>query len=789
MAVPTPSRYIFGSGRTDILFGFATNDLIDAGAGNDRINAGAGDDWIIGGRGDDVIIGGDGFDTAIFSGSIASYQWSVSRLGGMTYGLGYNALKISGSDGTDWLSGVEALQFDDFTFYVDGSNNNPFAKADRLTVSENSGPVVVRVLDNDFDYDTSFRPASQAGNLTVSSLYLGGTVGTVIVNGAGEVVYDPNGAFDSLAQGQTATDTFGYYVSDGRGGSAYQTVTVTILGVAIANVAPAAVDDDNTIKEATAPNPVTGNVLTNDNDADGNTLSVTNTGTHALSYGSLILNANGTYSYTLDNDNRTVTALTDGQTLTDSFTYSISDGHGGTNSADLTITINGTTNNNRPLAVADTNSVKEDTAPNPITGNVLTNDSDLDANPLTVTNAGTFTLSYGIVVVQADGSYTYTLDNSNPAVNALNDGQTLTDSFTYNISDGHGGTDSAALTITINGTTENTPPVVEADTNTIQEDATPNTVTGNVLTNDSDLDGHTLSVANAGTVTLTYGSLEINADGSYTYTLDNSNPSINALNNGQHLNDTFTYTASDGHGGTTSSTLTIRIDGTTDNRSPVVEADYNSVTEDSTDPLTGNVLTNDSDPDGDALALTNAGTINLLYGTLTIAADGTYAYTLDNANSEVQSLNDDETLDDEFTYEISDGHGGTNSSTLTITINGRTDEFFNSDPTAENDDTSIAEDDLDDTVSGNVLDNDSDVDGDALEVTNGGTFALTYGSLDIDSDGNYIYTLDNSNPAVDGLNDDDVVTDTFFYEISDGNGGTSSATLTITINGTSDLPI
>ena len=114
-----------------------------------------------------------------------------------------------------------------------------------------------------------------------------------------------------------------------------------------------------------------------------------------------------------------------------------------------------------------------------------------------------------------------------------------------------------------------------ADTNTIKEDAVPNFVTGNVLSNDSDLDGDTMYVPNAGTFTLTYGSLAINADGSYRYTLDNSNPAVNALNNGQQLTDTFTYTASDGHGGTASSTLTIRIDGTTDNRAPEVEADTN----------------------------------------------------------------------------------------------------------------------------------------------------------------------------------------------------------------------
>jgi hypothetical protein len=84
-----------------------------------------------------------------------------------------------------------------------------------------------------------------------------------------------------------------------------------------------------------------------------------------------------------------------------------------------------------PTAVDDTISIKEDTAPNPVTGNVLANDQDADGDTLTVTNAGTFNLGHGTLALQANGNYAYTLDNANPAVNALNDGQTLTDAFTY----------------------------------------------------------------------------------------------------------------------------------------------------------------------------------------------------------------------------------------------------------------------------------------------------------------------------------------------------------------------
>ena len=330
------------------------------------------------------------------------------------------------------------------------------------------------------------------------------------------------------------------------------------------NTAPVARAVAATIGEDATPASVGGDLLSDASDADGDTLTVTNAGTVTLNYGTLVVQANGSYSYTLDNTNPAVGALNSGQSLTDTFSYTISDGRGGTASATLTITITGTTDNVAPIARNDIASIKEDTVPNPITGNLLTNDSDADADPLAVTTIGTMNLGYGVLVVQANGSYSYTLDNTNPAVNALNNGQSLTDAFTYTISDGQGGTASATLTITINGTTDNTRPSANDDSASIKEDSVPNPITGNLIANDSDAEGDALSVVTAGSFTLSYGTLTIQANGSFSYLLDNTNPAVDAMNDGQSINDTFIYTISDGHGGTASATLTIRINGTTD---------------------------------------------------------------------------------------------------------------------------------------------------------------------------------------------------------------------------------
>ena len=157
----------------------------------------------------------------------------------------------------------------------------------------------------------------------------------------------------------------------------------------------------------------------------------------------------------------------------------------------------------------------------PVTGNVLANDTDVDGDALTVTTTGAQAGTYGTVTINADGTYSYALNNANPAVQALGVGETLTETFTYSISDGNGGTATSTLTITITGTNDG--PVANADAATIAEDAVA-PVTGNVLTNDTDVEGDALTVTTSGTLAGTYGTLTMNADGSYSYSPEQRQP-------------------------------------------------------------------------------------------------------------------------------------------------------------------------------------------------------------------------------------------------------------------------
>jgi VCBS repeat-containing protein len=142
------------------------------------------------------------------------------------------------------------------------------------------------------------------------------------------------------------------------------------------------------------------------------------------------------------------------------------------------------------VAVADTASIAEDAVS--VGGGLLGNVSDLDGDPLVVSEidgvvdpALDVVGSYGSLNWAADGSYVYTLDNANPAVQALGVGQSLTDTFTYTLSDGQGGSDTATLTVTIDGTNDG-PVVFGPLVFSVDATSPAGTVVGQILAADPD---------------------------------------------------------------------------------------------------------------------------------------------------------------------------------------------------------------------------------------------------------------------------------------------------------------
>jgi VCBS repeat-containing protein len=434
--------------------------------------------------------------------------------------------------------------------------------------------------------------------------------------------------------------------------------------------------------------------------------------------------------------------------------------------------------NQDPIAVADVAAVTEDSAVT-ATGNVLTNDSDLDVeDTLTVSNAGQYQGQYGSLVLSADGNYTYSLDNSNAAVQALALGQTLSEQFNYTAQDSDQASVQSTLNITVRG--NNDAPTVQPDVAGVGEDDIV-IVTGNVLANDSDIDaGNVLIVANPGQYQSQYGSLVLNADGSYTYALNNTMIAVQSLAFGQQVQDSFAIQTSDGIA-TANSNLVITVTGSND--APQVQADIAAVQEDAVVTVIGNALANDFDVDAsNLLSVSNAGSYIGQYGQLSLSEDGSYIYTLNNQSASVQSLAAGQLMQEIFTILTTDGLAEA-SSQLTVTVRGTNDG-----PVAQADTAALVEDAVI-TATGNALTNDSDVDaGTVLSVANAGQYVGSYGTLTLNANGNYSYALANSSAAVQSLAAGQQVQDSFAIQTTDGIAVAGSQ-LNITITGSNDAPI
>ncbi len=379
------------------------------------------------------------------------------------------------------------------------------------------------------------------------------------------------------------------------------------------NAAPVAQNGTLTVLEDSSVNSGTLTAT----DSEGNTITYALASTASQGTAVLVDAATGAYSYTPH-------ANAEGS---DSFTFTAADSHGTSSAATITITI--TPENDVPVAGADSYSVTEAGTLNQPAAGVLANDTDIDVGAsLSVTVLSS--PSNGSLSLATDGSFSYTHNGS----------ETTSDSFTYTLSDGNGGTATGTVAITV--TPVNDAPTADADVYSLNEGGTLNQTAPGVLVNDTDAEGNTLSVSVK--TNPSHGTLTLNSNGSFDYVHDGS----------ETTTDSFTYNLSDGNGGAATATVSLTI--TPQNDEPVaVTDDYSVAAGASLNQTAPGVLANDSDAENGTL--TASVKTQPSHGTLVLNTDGSFTYTHDGSS----------VVQDSFTYEVSDGTGGTATGTVHIT--------------------------------------------------------------------------------------------------------------------------
>jgi VCBS repeat-containing protein len=553
-----------------------------------------------------------------------------------------------------------------------GAATPPVTANDVITTNEDTA-VSGSVATND-------TPGSAGGNVW--------TINAVATHG--EVAFNPDGTYTyTPVANYNGPDSFSYNLTDANGNVSSATVAVTVNPV---NDPPVAAPDSYTTAENTRLTGTT--VLANDTDVEGSPLTaalVTQAG-----HGIVVLNTDGTFTYTPN-------ANYNGP---DSFTYHANDGTADSNVATVSISVvpGIPPVNAAPVAVPDSYTTAEDT---PLTGTtVLANDTDVEGSPLTaalVTQAG-----HGIVVLNTDGTFTYT-------PNANYNGP---DSFTYHANDGTA--DSNVAIVSISVTPVNDPPVAVPDSYTTAEDT--RLVGTTVLANDTDVEGNPLTAVLV--TQAAHGTVEMSTDGTFTYT-------PNANYNGP---DSFTYHANDGTADSNVATVSISV--TPVNDPPVAVND--SVGTGQNLVLNGkSVLANDTDVEGNPL--TAALVAGAQHGAVILNTDGTFTYT------PIKDYHGP----DSFTYQANDGVASSNVATVTIDVNAS--------PVATKEQYGVIQGGtLSVPAANGVLSNDTDVDSTVLTavlVRN-----VDHGSLTLNADGSFNYV---PNTGYSG-------SDSYTYSPSDG---------------------
>ena len=742
-----------------------------------------------------------------------------------------HSLTILATDGTNT---------DTATIQVNVGNtdvNAPSIVNTSPSVAENAaaGTTIVDINDSNTGNDTD-----NDGEALTYSITAGNDAGLFSINTTSGVLSIAGG---KTLDFETATShTLTVQASDGSNtDNATLTISVTNINDNTPVVADEVVEALETITPGTEIADLKDNLTTNDNDRDGD----------AISYS--ITSGNDEGLFAIEDATGKITLATE-----KSLDFDTRDQHilqiiatDGANTDTAQITIDVLDSNTAPTASHDSGTLNENgtlsrTAEN---GIVQNNDTDAQGDSLTISQfqtgnatnpsavVGAFGIpldgEYGQLTLQTNGSFDYVANREE--ADALATSESVIDTFTYIISDGKL-TDTAEIDFTINGIND-APNLVDAiKTKKYTEGQSNVTVIDGSLSirdiDDTNIESASVAITDAfqatedtlaftnnfgitgawnqgtGVLSLTGSTTKANYESALqtvTYTnTDNANPVLGLR--------TITWSINDGEANSSAITSQVDVGGVNDSpEADNEEVALNAGSSVSTTTGQASLLANDTDPEGSALNIHTfrlgqeqasnpdfaaGGTITGLYGQLTVETNGTYTYNANQAAS--QRLLTGETRTETFNYTIHDTSDAEDLGEITFTLTGINDK-----PTATDDTKQINENNnkFFSNVQG-LLINDTDLDGDQLEITKirtgletdtsrtdnptGTSVQGTYGSLILEVDGSYRYDANHSN--ADALDAGDIEADIFTYTLSDSQLE-DKAEIKINVKGINDAPV
>jgi len=682
----------------------------------------------------------------------------------VTSGIGGTA--VLNEDGTVTFTPDENFNGEaEFTYTVtDGTDTSDEAKVEVEVAPVNDVPVAAEdEFATDEDTPVTFTAADLLGNdtdaendeLAIASV-TSGIGGTAVLNEDGTVTFTPDADFNGKAE-------FTYTVTDGTDTSVEAKVEVEVAPV---NDAPIAADDAPEFNAAPGIE-ATGNVLANDTEIDvGDKLSVTavrtgsteDSGTAgevglalAGSYGSLLLNADGSYTYEVDATNATVQALSRNAKLQDVFNYTVDDGQGGTDTAVLTVTFNGP--NHAPVLVRTIPdlTVTEDAAMQAYTvpagpTNRIFRDADGDKLTYSASLVDGSDLPPWLHFDAATRRFSGTPDDSGRIEVRV----TVTDGDV---------TASDVFRLTI--TPVNDAPLAEEISGEAGEDG-PGAELKAVFLDQDKGDTHTFAVDTTGTL----GKVVNNEDGTFSY---DPNGAFEWLGEGQETTDTFSYTVKDAAGAESTMTATVTITGAND--APEAEEIAETASEDGPAVTLTADFSDVDEGDTHTFTVDSEETIGIVVNN----EDGTFNY---DPNGKFEYLADGEKATDTFTYTVTDTKGEQVTRTATVTINGANDAPV---LTGQQGEMPVGVEDTSytiptDTLMSYLLAGYTDIEGQELTAVD---ITVDHGSLIDKADGTWEYT-----PEADYSGEVKVS-----YVVEDEQGGEVQAELVFKVTATPDAPV